>query len=120
MSFSPLSMARRHVLGDLYLRCDRLVDDVPVFVVSSVEGEAPNLVGHVNQSLGTYADAFTFHLPDDVCKLLAGGHYSYSFEYEFADTAARTSRSRICLSSVSLIARQNYAKPLPRSRPAQA
>ena len=91
-----------------------------MFIASAKEEDAPNLIGHMDQSLGLYADAFTFHVPDDVCKLLSGGHFSYSFEYEFADPKARTSRGRIRLSSVSLVARQNYAKPAPRGRLASA
>jgi len=120
MSYSPLSMSRRHVLGDLYLRCETIHGEVPVFMSPAGEEEVPSAIGHIDQCLGEYADAFTFHLPDEICKLLSGGHYSYSFEYEFTDPKLRTSRSRIRLSSVLLIARQNYTKPIPRGRPVAA
>lgn len=107
-------MARRHVLGSLYGRCDALTEEVPVFIVP-IESEAePGLAGHVDQSLGHYADAFTFHLEPDICKQLSAGYYSYSFEYEFSEPGARSSQSRIRLSSISLVARQNYTKPAPR------
>src|SRR5256885_13969422 len=103
MVYSPLSMARRHVLCDLYSRCEALEGAVPVFIAAAEEAEGPNLIGHVDQCLGIYADAFTFHVPDDICKLLSGGSYSYSLEYEFTNPSDRTSRGRIRLSSISLI-----------------
>jgi len=115
MSHSPLSMARRHVLGTLYSRCEALTDNVPVFITPA-EGDdgEPALTGHVSQTADLYADAFIFDLPDDVCKQLSAGYYSYSFEYEHADPGLRGSRGPIRLSSISLIARQNYTKPIPR------
>src|SRR5947209_1064263 len=113
MTHSPLSMSRRHVLGTLYSRCEAITENVPVYITPA-EGEdgEPTLTGHVCQAPGHYADAFTFHLPDDVCKQLSAGYYSYSFEYEHVDPAVRGSRSPIRISSVSLIARQNYTKPI--------
>lgn len=117
MSYSPLSLSRRHVLGELYLRCDSVVGNVPVFIAAAENDEPPNVVGHMDQSLGAYVDAFTFHLPEDICKLLSGGYYSYSFEYEFSDPGRSTAGSRVRLSSVCLTARRNYAKPIPRGRP---
>ncbi len=120
MTYSPLSMSRRNILGPLYSRCEAVTVDVPVFITPA-EGEGePSLAGHVNQTLGHYADAFTFHLPDEVCKQLSAGYYSYSFEYEFADPRVTSSRSPIRLSSISLIARQNYTKPAPRGAVAKA
>lgn len=109
-------MARRHILGTLYSRCQPLIDDVPVFVTLAGDEGEPSLTGHVNQGLGHYADAFTFHLPDDVCKQLSAGYYSYSFEYELADPKVTGSQSPIRLNSISLTTRQNYTKPIPRAR----
>jgi PAS domain-containing protein len=105
MSNQPLAMARRHVLGELYSQCDP-VQDVPVFL-NDTAGE---LLGYVDEGLGKYADAFTFHLDDQTCKKLATGHFTYSFEYDFVDAARR----RIKLSSISLVMRKGYTKPVPR------
>ena len=110
----PLSMSRRHVLGQLYGRCESIVDNIPVYIAALGEGEEPTLAGHVEQSMGVYADAFTFHLPADVLKALSAGYYSYSLEYEHADPRNRNAQSQIRLTSILLIARQNYTKPIPR------
>jgi hypothetical protein len=114
MTEQPLSMTRRHVLGQLYGRCEPITESIPVYIAPLDEHEAPTLAGHVEQSMGVYADAFTFHLPQDVCKALSAGYYSYSLEYEHSDTANSTSQSRIRLTSILLTARQNYTKPIPR------
>ncbi|MFL6374752.1 MAG: hypothetical protein ACJ73D_08815 [Pyrinomonadaceae bacterium] len=111
-------MARRHVLGNYYSRCEDLAEQIPVFVEPS-EGTTetiPSLVGHVDQALGHYADAYTFHLSPEICKQLSSGYFSYRIEFEFADPKATNSRSRIRLSSISLIARQSYSKPIPRGK----
>lgn len=103
-------MARRHVLGHLYGRCDAISGEVPVYL----DGDGTDPIGHVDQSLGHYADAFTFHLADDICKKLSAGHFLYSFEFETADPVGLTSQSRITLVSITLTNRKGYDKPLPR------
>lgn len=89
MGYSPLAISRRHVLGDLYGKCDAVVM-VPVYL-NSEDGE---MLGYVDESLGHYADAFTFHLAEDVCKRLSTGHYEYSFSYEYSDPKAADGRDR--------------------------
>lgn len=118
MDHVSLSMARRHVLGNYYSRCEDLAEQIPVFVEPSegTEEKTASLVGHVDQGLGHYADAYTFHLSPELCKQLSSGYFSYRIEFEFADPAAKNSRGRIRLSSISLIARQSYSKPIPRAR----
>jgi hypothetical protein len=111
MTYSPLSVSRRHVLGDLYGRCDSLLEQVPVYLA----GTEPELLGHADESLGHFADAFTFHLADDLCKKLSAGQYTYSFDYRFSDPKQKGSRGRIVLTSITLTGRKGYAKPLPRS-----
>lgn len=104
-------MSRRHVLGDLYSRCEAVVN-VPVYL-DNKEGE---MLGYVDQGLGHYADAFSFHLADDVCKRLSSGYFTFSFELSYADAAPTPGRARrVRLNSISLVARQNYEKPTPRS-----
>jgi hypothetical protein len=110
MSYSPLTMKRKHVLGDLYDRCDA-VQSVPVYK-NDEEGE---LLGHVDESLGHYADAFTFHLAEEICKRLSAGYYSYSFGYEFAESKApATGKRRIRLTSICIVEGKPVAPVGPR------
>ena len=114
MSYSPLTLSRRHVLGSLYGRCDRMTKDVPVYL-NDVQGEK---LGFVDESHGRYADAFTFHLSEEICKRLAGGQFTYSFEYNFSEAASRAplaDKRRVKLVSVFLTMRKGYDKPVPKS-----
>jgi len=112
MSYSPLAISRRHVLGDLYSQCDE-VRNVPVYL-DSEEGE---MLGYVDESLGHYADAFTFHLAEDVCKRLSTGHYTYSFSYDYTDPAETPGRGRrIRLNFICLTGRVAPAPIGHRSR----
>lgn len=112
MAYGPVTLARRHVLGDLYTRCERLIE-IPVYL-NDANGER---IGFVDESLGKYADAFTFHISEENCKKLAGGQFIYSFDYEFAgktDLSLPENRRRIRLNSIMLTMRKGYDKPLPR------
>lgn len=109
MSHSPLSISRRHVLGDLYGRCDPITDNVPVYL-SDLEN---TLLGHMDQCLGHYADAFTFHIPDDVCKKLAADQFTYSINYDHSEPKVEGTRSRVTLNSITLNPRKPYEKPVP-------
>ena len=114
MTYSPLTLSRRHVLGDLYGHCDRTTRDVPVYL-NDTNGER---LGYVDESLGKYADAFTFHLSEENCKRLAGGQFIYSFDYHFAETIAAAltpRRRRIRLISIFLTMRKGHQKPVPHS-----
>jgi hypothetical protein len=82
MNNVPLSLSKKHVLGSLYSRCEELSGDIPVYMF----GENGERLGHVNESLGHYADAFTFHLSESVCKDLAGGQFTYEFDVQTAGT----------------------------------
>jgi hypothetical protein len=81
MSYSPLAIKRSQVLGDIYNRCEK-IESIPVYM-NDVSGE---LLGHVDESLGKYADAFVFHLSEDVCKKLSSGHYLYGFDYDVLES----------------------------------
>ncbi|HRJ89024.1 MAG: hypothetical protein JNK51_03455 [Blastocatellia bacterium] len=112
MSYSPLTISRRHVLGDLYAKCDAIVN-VPVYL-DNAEGE---MLGYVDESHGHYADAFTFHLPEDVCKRLSTGHYEFSFSYEYADLEAGRERDRRIKISYICLTGRVVADPVgPRAR----
>jgi len=110
MSNSPISLSRRHVLGDLYDRCDPIAESIPVYLA----GDELEVLGHADEGLGHYPDAFSFHLADDLCKKLSAGHFTYSFNYDYADPAKTTGRSRLKLNSITLNPRKAYQKPVPR------
>lgn len=107
MANGLLSLSRRHVLGELYLKCEALTDEVPVFL----QGEENELIGSVDQSLGSYADALTFHLEEAVCKKLASGQYAYEFDLDHGNE-----RGKVILRAVILKERKAYSKPLPSRR----
>lgn len=77
MSYSPLAIKRSYVLGNLYKICE-VSETTPVYIDNVMDEPA----GYVDNSLGKYADAFLFHLPEDVCKKLSTGHYKYGFDYD--------------------------------------
>jgi hypothetical protein len=108
MSYSPLAIKRHYVLGDIYKHCDT-VESIPVYL-NEVSEEA---LGYVDESLGIYADAFLFHLPEDVCKKLSTGHYNYSFDYDVLFT---DKKKHYKLNCILLIAK----KALPSRRLAES
>ncbi|HTK37226.1 MAG TPA: hypothetical protein VL325_01925 [Pyrinomonadaceae bacterium] len=113
MMYSPLAIKRRQVLGDLYGRCDNIVS-IPVYL-DDTEGE---MIGYADESLGHYADAFLFHLPEDVCKKLSTGHFVYSFNYDFSDPSDTrpAGKRRVTLVNICLSGRK---VPDAASRPVQ-
>lgn len=115
MVYGPLSLSRRHVLGDLYARCEAIVN-VPVYLNDNT-GE---MLGYADEGLGHYADAFCFHLPEDICKKLSAGHFTYSFDFDLTgDTKLSASRRSIKLNYIVLTARKGYTKPEPKVRAAK-
>ena len=97
MTYSPLAIKRSYVLGDLYKRCET-VKSIPVYM----NDQTGELLGYADESLGHYADAFLFHLPEDICKKLSTGHYNYGFDYDFSDNIINKKR-RIVLNHIFLI-----------------
>lgn len=108
MTYSPLAIKRRQVLADLYAGCEA-VETVPVHL-DNAEGEK---IGYVDESLGHYADAFLFHLPEDVCKKLSTGHYLYSFDYDYVDPESTGRNRPIKLNCIYLTGRK-VADPVSR------
>ena len=100
VSVQTISIARSQVLGDFNSRCDR-VELIPVYMSDDMETQ----IGFVDQSLGLYADAFSFHLPPDMCKRLSSGQFSFSFGYDKA-RAKEGNQSRITLNFICLTLRQ--------------
>jgi hypothetical protein len=104
---ATISLARRHVLGDLYDRCDELRGAIPVYLA----GDEEEVLGYADESLGHYADALSFHLADDNCKKLSAGHFLYSLNYDYSGAAVAGTRRRIKLISITLTGRKSYEKP---------
>jgi hypothetical protein len=102
MANNHLAIKRRHVLGDLYSNCETS-GSIPVFI----DGQMEEPIGYADESLGKYVDAFLFHLPDDVCKKLSTGHYSYGFDYDEIG-----SKNKIKLNHIILVANSVPAKRL--------
>jgi hypothetical protein len=115
MAINILSLSRRHVLGDLYERCDAITAAIPVYLA----GDEPMLIGHADESLGHYADAFSFHLDTDSCKKLSAGQYTYTIGYDHTDPKAKGTRRRLRLTSITLKGREGYAKPSRTQRSAE-
>lgn len=108
MSYSPLAMKRRNILGDLYSQCDT-VTSIPVYL----DDKSADPIGFVDESLGRYMDAFLFHLPEDVCKKLSSSSYDIVIDYDFSDQNNLTGdNKRLKLNHILLIPKQ-----LPRALP---
>lgn len=109
MAFSPLTFSRRHILGDLYNRCEPMIEDIPVYLL----GDENELLGHADQPNGRFADTITFHLADDVCKRMSSGQYTFQFDLDHG-----TQAGRVIIRTIFLTARKPYEKPLPARRSA--
>lgn len=105
MATGFIALKRRHVLGDLYDRCDRS-EIIPVYLGEKTEES----IGHADESMGVFIDAFLFHLPEDICKKLGTSHYQFAFNYDFSGETVRGVK-RIKLNHILLITR---ATSLPR------
>lgn len=107
MSLTKLSLSRRHVLGDLYWRCDPVKGSIPVYIAEDEQA----LAGSADESLGRYADAISFYLSDSHCKKLSAGHFLYSLECTHTNPAFTGPHSRVQLTSIILTGRKPYLKP---------
>lgn len=101
MTYSPIAIKRRTVLGDFYERCEN-IESVPVYL-NDVAGE---MLGYADESLGRYADAFLFHLPEDFCKRLSMSSYSYGFDFDKTGANKSDHKSRLKLNHILLIVKQ--------------
>ena len=112
MAPTILSLSRRHVLGDLYPRCDAIKGEIPVYLDDE---SAPIVIGYADQSLGDYADAISFHLNSEECKKLSSGQFAFSVNYDFPDGRESGSHARVKLTSITLTERTSYKKPAPKA-----
>ena len=113
MTSNPVTLSRRHVLGDFYSRCQS-IEQIPLYL-DSTSGEK---IGFVDEGLGVYADAFRFYVPEELSKKLLAGHFTYSFDYDFIDKDKRVAynKRRIKLNFILLTSRKGYAKPEPKTK----
>lgn len=99
MIYSPLAIKRKHVLGTLYNQCDT-IKSIPVYL----ESQSGEMLGYVDEGLGQFADAFLFHLPENICKNLSTSRYNFSFDYDFSEDADQTAaKKRITLNFIVLV-----------------
>ncbi len=84
MDKNILTLKRRHVLGNLYGRCEN-IESIPVYMGAVTEEP----IGFADESMGRYGDAFTFHLPEDVCKKLSSNGYVVAFDYDVSSENGR-------------------------------
>lgn len=101
MSYSPLAIKRNYVLGKIYNQCDA-IESIPVYM----NDQSGELLGYVDESLGHYADAFTFHLSEDICKKLSTSHYDYAFGFEYSETTQTSNKRRIKLNHILLVGKK--------------
>ena len=101
MSLQTISIARSQVLGSFNSRCEK-IELIPVYMSEDLETQ----IGFVDQSLGPYSDAFSFHLPPDMCKRLSSGQFSFSFGYDNKEWAERGQKPRITLNYICLTSRE--------------
>ena len=79
MEKNLINLKRRHVLGNLYSKCEN-IESIPVYL--DVVTDEP--IGFADESLGRYVDAFSFHLPETTCKKLASNGYVVAIDYEIS------------------------------------
>ncbi len=105
MIYSPLAIKRRQVLGDIYSQCET-VQSVPVYL----DSDGGEMLGYVDEGLGKFADAFLFHVSEDVCKKLSTNRYDYSFDYDYCEPAQPAGqKKRIKLNFIVLVAKKKIA-----------
>jgi hypothetical protein len=115
MQFSPLAIKRRYILGNLAEKCEP-INKIPVYL--NDKSEPP--IGFVDESMGRYADAFLFHLPEDVCKRLATNGYDLDIDYEQRQREGKTRESgRFKLNHIILTSKA-VQFPIPRRQPLAA
>lgn len=121
MTVGPIALKRRHVLGEFYDRCDPSSETLPVYL----EEKSDEAIGHADESMGVFTDAFLFHLPEDICKKLSTSYYQFAFNYDYSGEAVRGVK-RIKLNYILLITRttglprRSGNKNAPAAEPAVA
>ena len=110
MNFNTISFKRRNILGELYKHCDTLTS-IPIYI--NDVSEEP--VGTVEESLEHCADAFLFHLPENICKRLSTNGFDINFDYDFTSVTKVSRNDRIKLNYIILADKQE-SLPIPRRK----
>jgi hypothetical protein len=112
MQYSPLAIKRRYILGKLADKCDT-ISKIPVYL----NDKSSEPIGFADESMGRYADAFLFHLPEDVCKRLSTNGYDLEIDYDVSNQEDKTAKSeRITLNYIILVSKA-VNSTLPRRHP---
>ena len=110
MNYSPIAIKRRRVLGNLYDQCDN-IESIPVYL----DDTASEIIGYADESLGRYADAFLFRLPEDICKKLSMSGFEFGFDYNRAESVKANQKQRFTLNHILLIAKKKADVISPKS-----
>jgi hypothetical protein len=115
MGYSPIAIKRSNILGSIYRQCD-VIESIPVYL----NDESGEMLGYVDESMGHFADAFTFHLPETICKQLSTSHFDYAFGFDYLEQKEPTAgKKRIKLNHIALVKKQtNYTKKISASKEA--
>jgi len=111
MQYSPLAIKRRYILGSLADKCEP-INKIPVYL----NDKSSEPIGFADESLGRYADAFLFHLPEDVCKKLSTNGYDLDVDYVVSQPDDNTGKERIKLNYIVLNSKA-INSTLPRRHP---
>jgi hypothetical protein len=111
MQYSPLAIKRRYILGNLADKCDT-INKIPVYL-NDKSGEP---IGYADESMGRYADAFLFHLPEDICKRLSTNGYDLEIDYDVSNPEDNARNERINLNYIILTSKA-INSTLPRRHP---
>lgn len=111
MQYSPLAIKRRYILGNLADKCDT-INKIPVYL-NDKSGEP---IGYADESMGRYADAFLFHLPEDICKRLSTNGYDLEIDYDVSNAEGNARNERINLNYIILTSKA-INSTLPRRHP---
>jgi hypothetical protein len=112
MQYSPLAIKRRYILGKLTDKCDT-INKIPVYL--NDKSEAP--IGFADESMGRYADAFLFHLPEDVCKRLSTNGYDLEIDYDVSEPDAKNGKNERITLNYIILTSKTVNSVIPRRHP---
>jgi hypothetical protein len=112
MQYSPLAIKRRYILGNLADKCDT-INKIPVYL--NDKSEAP--IGFADESMGRYADAFLFHLPEDVCKRLSTNGYELEIDYDVSVENEKNGKNERITLNYIILTSKTINSVIPRRHP---
>jgi hypothetical protein len=108
MNLNTIAFKRRNILGELYKQCDA-ISTIPVYMNDTTDEP----IGTVEETVDHFADAFLFHLPDNICKKLSNNSYDVGIDYDFTDKKRNSKNDRIKINHI-ILALKRGAEPIPR------